>query len=175
MYAAQQIICLKSIYARMARLNITTLFVYFTKFEDDFNYFFNDFNTVVQFLFYTTTNTINQEQLLEILNAHQRGVDFSILCYDDNLSFTTLKFIEALIKMNKYDFLYNQLAKCLASYFGYKIEFIKRLITIIVKKTRQHIPNDNEKIILKSTRIASLENIIYMEFDDEWTLPLSEK
>lgn len=177
-FAAQQVECLREAYKKISHLNVTTLFIFSSTFEDDFNIFFTDFNTVVQFLFYT--NCLTKEDVMKMLSAHESGEAFSISCYDVYLPCTIVQFIHTLAKMNQYDFLYNQLTNCLVTYFGYKKEFIKRLVTIAIKKNQTIIPTIHEEKILKTTRVASVENILdscsnCITFDDEWQLPLSTK
>lgn len=176
-YAAQQVECLRGTFKRISHLNVTTLFIFSPTFEDDFNYFFSNFNTVVQFLFHTTSDCLNKDEVLQLLTAHERGISFSNLCYDIYLPCTIVVFIQTLAKMEQHSFLYNQLTNCLVTYFEYKKEFIHRLIRIAIKKTTLSITATvHEQKILKTTRVASVENILNcIEFQDEWELPLSTK
>jgi len=167
MHPACQIRLLRQMYRIISDMQVTRLFIASDRFEDDFNTFFDNFNTVIQFLFYTKSCSMSRKDLYEILKAYERGITFSILYYDKSLSTDITEFIQTLFKIGKQDFLYGPLAQVLTLVLNIDIHFVKRLITIVGKKIKTQTLLDDEQKILKTTRIQSLENILEKYKEDD--------
>jgi hypothetical protein len=160
MYLAQQIQLLRKMNKILLTTDVTRLFVNSDKFEDQFNIFFNDFNTIIKYLFYIKNTTLSRKDLYELLKAYERGIPFSILCYDHSLSTSLHNFIVTIFQINKKQFLFDSLLPILSYFLNVEQKYVDRLINIIGKNIQYQVLLEDEQRLLNASRTLSVENIL---------------
>lgn len=160
MYYAQQIQLLRQMNKILSTMDITRLFIHSEIFENEFNTFFSDFNTVIKYLFYIKNTTLSRKDLYELLKAYERGIPFSILCYDHAITTTIYNFIITIFQINKKYFLFETLSPTLTCLLNVDQSFVDRLINIIGKRITCQILLEDENRLLNTTRTLSVENIL---------------
>ena len=166
MFSAQYVQLLRTKYRQIERYEISRLFIVSGVFQDQFDWLFNDSNTIIQFLFYTTNDTMTKTTLFNILEKHNRTIPFSDIYFDESLSTSVIMFIQTLVKIKKEYFIYGPLTNVLALYLCCSKKFTERLVRIIANQTQQPKLNTNEKKLLSCTRVLSIERILEMEDED---------